>query len=174
MRVKRIYIFLVVFIFAVFIIIFQSQCIFIKPEKLYGLTVDDSWYEDVSIDEIVLSLKKFKVKPTVRIVMSKDTSPKKYVEIFSKIHDVAYIMAEPVDSYEMNLYKNEESYKERFAKSYKYLGEYVDIWEIGNEVNGEEWIKQENSLVVDKIMAAYREIKSKCKKTAITFFYEKH
>jgi hypothetical protein len=172
MKIKKIYIFLLICIIAVFIIIFKLHCKLIPTEKIYGLTVDDSWYEDISLEEIVTSLKDLKVKPTVRIVMSKDMAPGEYIEIFNKIHEVAYIMAQPVDSYEMSLYKDAESYRLRFAESYKYLGEYVDIWEIGNEINGEEWIKQDSFLVADKVMAAYEEISSKGKKTAITLYYE--
>lgn len=141
-------------------------------EKIYGLTIDDSWYEDISLEYVVSSLKFFKITPTVRIVMSKDTHPKEYVEMFKKIHNVAHIMAEPVDSYEMNLYKDVESYRQRFLESEKYLGEYIDIWEIGNEINGIEWIKQNNSLIVDKISAVYDIFKDSSRKTAITFYYE--
>lgn len=170
MKIKKIYIFLLICIIIVFTIIFHSNLI--PVEKIYGLTVDDGWYEDISLEEIAASLKDLKVKPTVRIVMSKEMTPGEYIEIFNKIHEVAYIMAQPVDSYEMNLYEDAESYRLRFSESYKYLGEYVDIWEIGNEVNGEEWIKQDSYLVADKVMAAYEEISSKGKKTAITFYYE--
>ncbi len=173
MRSKKVHILLLVCIVVFFAYIFPSREQSPKEqEKIYGLTVDDGWYEDVSLEEIVLSLKNLKKKPTVRIVMSKDTGVSEYIEIFEKIHDVAYIMAQPVDSYEMNLYEDEKDYRTRFTEAYEYLGDYVDIWEIGNEVNGEEWIKQDNTLVANKITAAYKEIKSKGKKTAITFYYE--
>lgn len=178
MRSKKAHILLFVCIIVFFVYIFLPQEQSSQEEspkeqeKIYGLTVDDGWYEDVSLEEIVLSLKNLKKKPTVRIVMSKDTGVSEYVEIFEKIHDVAYIMAQPVDSYEMNLYEDEKDYRARFAEAYEYLGDYVDIWEVGNEVNGEEWIKQDNTLIADKITAAYKEIKSKGKKTAITFYYE--
>ena len=73
-------------------------------------------------------------------------------KLFKEIHKVAYIMAQPVDSFEMNTYKNVESYKNRFEDSYKYLKDYVDIWEIGNEVNGEEWIKENPKFTVKKFI----------------------
>ena len=84
--------------------------------------------------------------------MSKDIRAKDYVSLFKEIHKVAYIMAQPVDSFEMNTYKNVESYKNRFEDSYKYLKDYVDIWEIGNEVNGEEWIKENPKFTVKKFI----------------------
>ena len=148
MRFKFILILFVIFAISSFNVVVYAR----SNDKIYGLTIDDSWYERVSLKEVVSSLKKLKTRPTARIVMSKDTEPKEYVKIFREIHKVADVMAEPVDSYEMNLYEDVDSYKKRFKDSYKYLGKYVDIWEIGNEVNGEEWIKQDNFLVVDKIM----------------------
>ena len=142
-----------VYIF-LFIILCISGCVK-KSEQIYGLTIDDSWYESVRIEEVVLSLEKLRVKPTVRVVMSADTKPREYADLFEKLHKVAYIMAEPVDSYEMNLYKDVESYRKRFEESKKYLGDYVDIWEIGNEVNGLDWIREDSEFIVEKIKAAY-------------------
>ena len=111
---------------SLFITLCISGCVK-KNEQIYGLTIDDSWYESVPLEDIILSLKKLRVKPTVRVVMSADTKPEEYVELFEKLHKVAYIMAEPVDSYEMNLYKDVESYKKRFEESKKYLGDYYEI-----------------------------------------------
>ena len=140
-------------------------------EKLYGITIDDSWYDDVKIENIIEGIKNLPVKPVVRIVMSKDVKPKDYVSLFKKVHKVAYIMAQPVDSFEMSSYKNVESYRKRFEDSYKYLKDYVDIWEIGNEVNGEEWIKESPKFTAKKIYSAYKFIKSKNDITALTPYY---
>ena len=119
-------------------------------KKLYGITIDDSWYDEVKTEDVIEGIKKLPVKPTVRIVMSKDIKAKDYVSLFKEIHKVAYVIAQPVDSFEMNTYKNIESYKNRFEDSYRYLKNYVDIWEIGNEVNGEEWIKENPKFTVKK------------------------
>ena len=121
-------------------------------EKLYGITIDDSWYDDVKIEDIIDGIKNLPIKPVVRIVMSKDIKPKDYISLFSEVHKVAYIMTQPVDSFEMNTYKNVESYRKRFEDSYKYLKDYVDIWEIGNEVNGQEWIKENPKFTVKKFI----------------------
>ncbi len=152
------------------LIIFSCSKTKANKDYMYGLTIDDSWYETIPVEEITLSLKGLKIKPTVRIVMSKNIHPKEYVQLFKILSEVAYIMAEPVDSYEMNLYKDVKSYKDRFFESYKYLNKYVDIWEIGNEINGQEWINQSSELIISKVMAAYNIVKNK--KTAITFYYE--
>ena len=75
---------------------------FIK--KIYGITIDDGWYDEVKTEDIIEGIKKLPVKPIVRIVMSKDIKAKDYVSLFKEIHKVAYIMAQPVDSFEMNTY----------------------------------------------------------------------
>ena len=61
-------------------------------EKLYGITIDDSWYDDVKIENIIEGIKNLPIKPVVRIVMSKDVKPKDYVSLFKKVHKVAYIL----------------------------------------------------------------------------------
>ena len=143
-----------------------------KDTQLYGVTIDDSWYDRTKMTDIIAALKAMPVKPTVRIVMSKDSSPKSYVNLFRKLHKVAYVMACPVDSYEMNLYKDVNSYRKRFVDAYHYLSSYTDIWEIGNEVNGTDWIKQKNTLITQKLKAVCQTISSAGGKTALTFYYE--
>ncbi|MDO5046434.1 MAG: hypothetical protein Q4D84_07040 [Campylobacter sp.] len=142
-----------------------------KDTFLYGVTIDDSWYETVKLPDIIDALKSMPKKPVVRIVMSKDTHPSDYIEIFQKIDKVAYIMATPVDSYEMKLYKDIKSYKKRFEDSYKFLAPYVEIWEIANEINGKDWLGDDVDLIVDKMNAAYEFISSKNGLSALTLYY---
>ena len=140
---------------------------------LYGVTIDDSWdYNSTNISKIVKALKNMPVKPVARIVMSYDVSPEEYRDLFKEVNKVAYIMATPVDSSEMKKYRNVESYLRRFRKSYAVLSEYVDIWEIGNEVNGENWLGKNPQLIADKVYAAYNFIhKEKNSSTALTSYY---
>lgn len=142
---------------------------------IYGITIDDSWENEVSVDEILDAISAMYVKPTVRIVMSYEVSAAEYTDLFEKIHEKAYIMACPVDSYEMNRYPDAESYLKRFQDSYAALSPYVDIWEIGNEINGIDWIKQENELIASKINSVYHFLNSKINNTftkiAITAYY---
>ena len=142
-----------------------------SQEKIYGITINDSWYNDIKIEDIIEGIKNLPVKPVVRIVMSKDKNTQEYVSLFKEIHKVAYVMAQPVDSFEMNTYKSVESYKKHFEDSYKYLKDYVDIWEIGNEVNGEEWIKENPKFTAKKIYLVYKYIKDKNRTTALTSYY---
>lgn len=139
-------------------------------EKLYGITIDDSWYDKYKIEDIVAAVDSMGVKPTVRIVMTNDKSADEYKDLFFKLSKVAYIMASPVDSYYMKEYEDSSGYLERFKNAYEVLGEYVDIWEIGNEINGTEWIKQEDRLIMDKVITANKYIKSQGGKTALTLY----
>lgn len=141
-----------------------------KHRMIYGLTVDDAWYDDTELNDVLEGLKNLKHRPTVRIVMSIETTPEEYIKLFKSIAPYADIMACPVDSFEMKQFKNRESYLKRFKDSYDSLSKYVSIWEVGNEINGTEWIKQKSELIVDKVSAVNEFIKNKGGKTAVTLY----
>jgi len=140
-------------------------------EWIYGITVDDCWYDDIEADAVVAAVRDMPVKPTVRIVMSADMPASEYEALFAEIHEVAYIMACPVDSSEMNLYEDEQAYLNRFKDAYEILAPYTDLWEIGNEVNGVEWIGQSPELIVGKLEAANAYIRFQGGATALTLYY---
>lgn len=140
-------------------------------ERIFGVTVDDSWYGEIAPDAITDALRSMPVKPTVRIVMADDISMDEYRELFAAVSAVATVMAEPVDSYYMRGYPDVESYVERFRAAYEILAPYVDIWEIGNEINGVAWIRQDPELIIAKTLAANDYIKSRGGKTALTVYY---
>lgn len=138
---------------------------------VYGITVDDCWYDDVETEAVIAAIRDMPVKPTARIVMSKEIPAADYKAIFSQIHEVAYVMACPVDSSDMSAYESEQDYLDRFQDAYRVLKPYTDLWEIGNEVNGEEWIGQAPELIVKKVEAAIAWLKSQGAKTALTVYY---
>ena len=137
---------------------------------LYGLTIDDSWEGTRKLADIVEALQRLPARPTVRIVMSEDRSPQSYRDLFKAIHRVADIMAQPVDSSSMQSYSTER-YQQRFAESYQYLSHYVAIWEVGNEINGQEWIQEDPRLTAAKVTSAYRYIKDKHAVAALVPYY---
>lgn len=139
-------------------------------EPIYGITVDDSWTGEGKLKQILEAIKAMPVKPTVRIVMSDKISPKEYVHLFREIHKVAYVMAEPVDSYYIKGYQSVQQYLERFKDSYQHLSPYVDLWEIANEINGEGWLGDDRQFNADKMYAAYTFIKEKKGKTVLTSY----
>jgi len=141
-----------------------------KHNMIYGLTIDDAWYDTTELEDVLQGLKYLKIKPTVRIVMSKEIEPSEYIKLFKSIKAYAYIMACPVDSFEMKNFKDQKSYLQRFKDSYKHLSPYVSIWEVGNEINGTEWIDQKPELIIDKISSASNFIKSKGGKISLTLY----
>ena len=138
---------------------------------IYGITVDDCWYGDIETEAVIAAIRDMPVKPMVRVVMSKEIAPADYASLFSQIHEIAYVMACPVDSSEMSFFENEQAYLERFQDAYCVLKSYADLWEIGNEINGVEWIGQEPELIVRKVEAANTYIRSQGTKTALTMYY---
>lgn len=139
--------------------------------RIYGITVDDCWYDEIGTDELIEAIRGMPEKPTVRIVMSKEYDAEEYESLFSEIHEEAYIMACPVDSFDMGFYKDENAYLERFRDAWETLAPYTDLWEIGNEINGVEWIGQEPDLIVRKVEAANDYIRSNNANTVLTMYY---
>ncbi|WP_436415169.1 hypothetical protein [Petrimonas sp.] len=140
------------------------------PYPLYGITVDDSWYGQEKLTQIVDAIEAMPVKPTVRIVMNNKIAPKDYIPTFKAIHRVAYVLAQPVDSYYMKGYATVEDYRKRFQDSYEYLAGYVDMWEVANEINGEGWLGGDRQFNADKMYAAYKFIRGKGGKTVVVSY----
>lgn len=136
-------------------------------QPIYGITVSDGWTGEDTLQLIVNAIEAMSVKPTVRIVMSQRIAPKDYVRIFKKIHAVAYVVGQPVDSYYMNRYTSVDAYLQRFVEAYAHLSPYVDMWEIANEINGEGWIGDDRQFNADKMYAAYKFIEENNAKTLL-------
>jgi hypothetical protein len=111
--------------------------------------------------------------PTEKILTNKLDA--KYVTLLQRIkqENIANIMAEFVDSdiassgqcfVGLDYAKSVACYLSRIQKMYAQLGKYVDIWEIGNEVNG-DWVGglvngeaknvQRRKIVVGQLKVAY-------------------
>lgn len=134
------------------------------PSPVWGVTTDST----SSLSSIVTSLKNLSKMPMTRIVFDENVAAKDYKDAVTKIAPVSYVMGELLDSYYVRQYSLTQ-YKKRATEYIDLLGDKVDLWEIGNEVNG-EWLGTTKS-VVDKIQAAYDIAKSKNVKTALTLYY---
>ena len=144
----------------------MSLCLLLqcRAQTIYGVTV-------TSIDritDITESLGKLKKKPTTRIVFDEWIPASYYLDAVKQIRRVSFTMGEILDSWAMNQY-NLAQYLERTDEYLNLLGDDIDIWEIGNEVNG-EWLGNRSD-VREKVEGAYRIVESQGKKTAITLFY---
>ena len=117
---------------------------------MWGVTVDN-------VDEpaqIVDSLKRLPVKPTVRLVFDESAGPDYYKESTRQIRSAGTVLGEPIDS-ALTKKVTLQQYKDRMLWYMEELKGLVDIWEIGNEVNG-DWGGDSPS-VAAKVTAAWQD-----------------
>ncbi|WP_266172030.1 hypothetical protein [Dyella subtropica] len=142
---------------------------------IYGVTLDDL----SNINAIIPSLTKLPYKPTVRVVFDPGTSAAEYYPALVKLHTVAYVMGEIMDSYYFP--SDIDTYTARTNELVHGLNGTVDVWEIANEING-EWLRQdpsgddatvnaEETAIGQMVDAANTIVKSVGGKTAVTLYY---
>ena len=105
------------------------------------------------MNAIVESLSRLSRVPTTRIVFDEFVKASEYRPAVEAIHPVSYIMGEILDSFYMPQY-SVSKFRARVQEYLNTLGDKVDIWEIGNEING-EWL---GSNVVEKMTSANEEV----------------
>lgn len=162
-------------------------------ENIYGVTVDDANEAGairLVIDEINENMKH---AITTRIVIDPDQKiDQDYISNVRQISEISYVMALVADSHDMHKFNKEGKYAKRIGECVKKLGSIVDIWEIGNEVNGEwaGWHEKDDEnatqdwenageakraerrrLVFDRVREAYDIIEPTGKPVAVTFYY---
>lgn len=146
-------------------------------DPIYGVTVDDGINgvseTSPSIVGIVNSAKAMAAAnrgrlPTHRFVFDENTHASDYLAATKIAQPYTYIMGELLDSYYVKQV-SVQSYSDRAREFVGTLGDYVDVWEIGNEVNG-EWLGDAGT-VSAKISAAYDVVKAAGKRSAITLYY---
>ena len=187
------------------------------PPRLFGLTVDrvsEKKARDAVVlrETIVEQLEFFRANapgtppPVVRFVLDVDGSDKTgevnddYVNLIREIkrRNLAYVMAELLDSQYIHYCTKKRGADadkncalERARNYYAALGDCVDIWEVGNEVNG-QWAggtkgeldgddafgdkkqgarKNARESVTRQVEAVYGYFEGMRKKTAITFYF---
>ncbi|GLU30977.1 hypothetical protein Busp01_08190 [Trinickia caryophylli] len=149
----------------------------VEPLKnpVYGVTLDDL----SRLNAIVNSLANLPYRPTVRVVFDPDTPASDYYAPLLRLHSVAYVMGEVLDSYYFPTTLT--AYKARTQELVSALKGTVDVWEIANEING-EWLRAhpsgsdsvvnaEETQIGQMVEAANTIVKSAGGKTAITLYY---
>jgi hypothetical protein len=134
------------------------------PTPLYGVTIDDA--DD--LDSITASLQALSRLPTTRIVFDPQAAASYYRPVIDAFYPVSYLMGEIVDSIAVRNF----TVSDYLARTQEYVDTFahdVDIWEIGNEVNG-EWLGP-TSDVAAKVTGAYDLIKARGLRAAVTLFY---
>lgn len=133
------------------------------PSPIYGVTLDSVATADATVNSLAALAR----VPTARIVFDKGEPASYYLKPIQKFRGVAYIMGQLADSSYMRHYTVASigTWTQNYTAA---LGSLVDIWEIGNEVNG-NWL---GSNTLAKIEAMYDIVSAQQGKTALTFFYE--
>jgi hypothetical protein len=133
------------------------------PSPIYGVTLDD--VSNVSAQ--ITSLGQLSHFPTSRVVFDFSETPSYYAPPLQNLRPVSYVMGLLADSSDMSRY-TAASMQTRAQNYVSSLSGLVDVWEVGNEVNG-NWL---GSDTMDKIEAAYDVVDAARGSTALTFFYE--
>ncbi len=131
---------------------------------LFGVTVNDV----SALSQIVASSRRLSHEPTTRIYFSVKQPPGYYAKAIRALHPDSYLMGELIDSAE----ERRISIAAFAARTKAYLnafGTSIDIWEIGNEVNG-NWLGSYQS-VSAKLTEAYQAVAARRYRTALTLYY---
>lgn len=134
------------------------------PNFIYGITTDDG-YDLVELPDSIRSLSR---RVCTRIVFDEDISAREYIAGTTAIQNVSCVMGLVADSSTISSY-TPESYAARFREYFDLLSDKVDIWEIGNEVNG-SWTGP-SAVVSHKINIAFDLARSRGLTTALTLYY---
>lgn len=134
------------------------------PVPLYGVTIDDI----SDLPTIVESLQRLARKPTARIVFDETMGPSYYRKAAITLSSVSWLMGEILDSAYVKRF-SVTGYLNRTTRYLDAMGDVINVWEVGNEVNG-EWLGTTAS-VVAKITGAYDLVKARGKATALTLYY---
>jgi hypothetical protein len=133
------------------------------PAPIYGVTFDRVG----RVTRQVQALASIAETPTVRVVFDKGEGPNYYKPSIQQFRPVSYVMGELVDSSYMSAYSlaGVQTLTRNYTAT---LGSLVDIWEIGNEING-DWL---GTGAFNKMAAMFDIVYAQGGKTALTFFYE--
>ncbi len=153
------------------------------PTPLHGITVADD--KDIRttgansyLSKTLSSLSNLSVTPTVRLVYTQNAAASTYLAATQQLKSNRYIMGMPVDSSSMPCYTNAQ-HQARWQDYIATLGNNVDIWEVGNEING-SWLFGNQGAgcsgstqadVATKMTNAYNQAKAAGKATALTLFF---
>ena len=177
-------------VFFFFTLCVASHAQALVPEPIHGVTVDgkNDIRDGAFLAKLLDSLRRLSVKPTVRIVYEPGKKngyfpANSYLDGTRQIKSVGYVFGQPVDSFYMRCFTPAE-HLNRFKDYVTTVGTFVDIWELGNEING-EWLfgktkrcspkasvtSTSQADVVTKMVEAYDYLKSQRKVTALTLYY---
>lgn len=137
------------------------------PSPLYGVTADTI----TPLADLVTSLTNLPHKPTTRIVFDETQAPAYYAQAVPAVHAVSYVMGEILDSF----YVAQMSVAAYVQRAKDYVAAFpndVDVWEVGNEING-NWVDASSGGVADvvaKMSGAFDVVKAAGGHTELTLY----
>jgi len=130
---------------------------------LYGVTVDRITH----LEETTAALAALPFRPTTRVYFSVGEPASYYTQALAHIDPVSAVMGELLDSSDEQSIST-EAFQARVEAYLHTLGSEVDIWEVGNEVNG-NWTGSYPA-VAAKLTEAYEDVASAGGTTALTLY----
>jgi hypothetical protein len=134
------------------------------PSPLYGDTVDDV----SNVTSTVAGLQNLPQAPMTRLYFDVGEPASYYTAAINALRPVSYIMGELLDSSDETSIST-SAYNTRVNSYLAAFGSKVDLWEIGNEVNG-NWTGSYPT-VSAKLTEAYNDVHAAGKSSALTLYY---
>lgn len=135
------------------------------PNPVYGVTVDN--LDNATVGEIVANEQTLPAKPTTRVYFDVNEPASYYSGTLPQVHAHSYTMGELLDSSDEQAI-SVSGVTTRAQSYWSTLSSSVDIWEVGNEING-NWTGP-YATVEQKMEAAYNVIHGNGGTTALTLF----
>lgn len=135
----------------------------VPNSPLFGVTIDRTAH----IATVVTAERQLPERLTTRVYFNVSEPATHYRVAVSKLHAVSWVMGELLDSSDAERIST-SAFQERVETYLSTLGSSVDIWEIGNEVNG-NWTGSYKTGAA-KIEEAYDDVAAAGAKTALTLY----
>lgn len=133
------------------------------PPAVYGVTID----RITGISKVVAAEKSLPERPTTRVYFDVSEPASYYASAVPVLHAVSQVMGELLDSSDATSIST-SAYQARVEDYLDTLGSSVDIWEIGNEVNG-NWTGP-YAAGAAKVDEAYSDVADAGGATALTLY----
>jgi hypothetical protein len=134
------------------------------PPYLAGVTVDNI----SDIHGIISAERRLPITPVTRLYFDVTQPPSAYAAAILALRPVSYLMGELLDSSDEPLI-SVAAYRRRAAEFVASFWKKVDIWEVGNEVNG-SWTGP-YPVVSAKLTAGYDAVAARGLPAALTLYY---
>ncbi len=133
------------------------------PSPIYGVTLDRIG----NLTRVIAGERALPERPTSRVYFDVSEPASHYAKAVSELHTVSAVMGELLDSSDATLITTSH-YQSRVESYLGVLGPSVDIWEIGNEVNG-NWTGP-YSTGAAKLQEAFADVAAAGGRSALTLY----